>query len=106
MAGVKGKSGRKTIRNEWKDIQEAHRIFFGEHDQEELERRIASGKASLADRFILSGLEGDTAILTKAYQKAVPDMIDHTTDGAKIETQPILVRFLNDAKPTNNGDTQ
>lgn len=88
--GNKG-GGRKSAYQELADATEAHRIFFAEHDQEALERKIQSGKFSLADRAILTGMEGDTIILTTTMKKALPDVakIDHTTKGEKLPT-PIL----------------
>lgn len=88
--GNKG-GGRKSAYQELADATEAFRIFFDEQDQEELERKIQSGKFSLADRLKLTGMEGDTAILLGTLKKAVPDVakIDHTTKGEKLPT-PIL----------------
>ena len=88
--GNKG-GGRKSAYQELADATEAYDIFFGEQDQGELEAKIASGKFSLADRFKLTGMEGDTVVLVTALKKAVPDVakVDHTTKGEKLPT-PIL----------------
>ena len=96
MAGVKGNKnavgnrggGRKSAYQELADATEAFRIFFEEHDQAELEHKISSGKFSLKDRFVLTGMEGDTAVINKAYHKAVPDNVDVTSGG-----QPLVVKF-------------
>jgi hypothetical protein len=95
--GNKG-GGRKSAYQELADATEAYRIFFDEHDQAEIEGKIFSGKFSLADRFILTGMEGDTAVINKAYQKAVPDTVDHTTKGEKLPT-PILNVLSNNSDP-------
>lgn len=78
--GNKG-GGRKSAYQELADATEAYRIFFAEHSQAEIEEKIASGHFSLADRFILTGMEGDTAVINKAYHKAVPDAVDITSGG-------------------------
>ena len=80
MAGVKGRSGRKTIREEFKAMKEAEKIFFDDHDQDAIEKKITSGRFSIKDRLILNAMEGDTATVLKAYHKAVPDMIEGTVD--------------------------
>lgn len=86
MAGVKGNKGggRKSAYQELADATAAHKIFFGQHNQEEIEVRIKSGKFSLADRFLLNGMEGDSAIVIKAYNKAVPDKVDPETKPQQI----------------------
>lgn len=86
MAGKKGKSGRKSAYQEIADATEAYRIFTQDNDQEELESKIASGKFSIKDRFILNAMEGDAATVMKAYHKAVPDNIDLTSGG-----KPLLI---------------
>lgn len=80
MAGVKGRSGRKTIREEFKAFRQAEKIFFDEHDQEAIEKKITSGRFSIKDRFILNAMEGDTATVLKAYHKAVPDIVEGSID--------------------------
>lgn len=80
MAGVKGRSGRKTIREEFKAMREAEKIFFDEHDQEAIEEKIRSGRFSIKDRLILNAMEGDTATVLKTYSKAVPDLVEGTID--------------------------
>lgn len=72
--GNKG-GGRKSAYQELADAMEAHKIFFDEHNQDEIEEKIRSGKFSLKDRFVLTAMEGDTSVLNKAYHKAVPDQI-------------------------------
>lgn len=85
--GNKG-GGRKSAYQELADATEAHRIFFQEQSQAELEAKIQSGVFSLADRFKLTGMEGDTVVLVTAIKKAVPDVakIDHTTNGKDLPT--------------------
>lgn len=102
MAGVKGKSGRKSIREEVKEFINAQNIFFDEHDQEEIERKIQSGRFSIKDRLILNAMEGDTATVLKAYQKAVPDMVDHTTNGKDLPT-PITHVLRDDSHEEDKG---
>lgn len=92
--GNKG-GGRKSAYEELADALDAHKIFFEEHSQEELEAKIQSGKFSIKDRFLLNAMEGDTSTVLKAYQKAVPDMIDHTTKGEKLPT-PLLANVPTD----------
>jgi hypothetical protein len=100
--GSKG-GGRKSAYQELADAMDAMRIFFEEHSQEELEAKIASGKFSIKDRFLLNAMEGDTATVLKAYHKAVPDKVDHTSKG---EALPLLVQFLedNDKQDSTNTD--
>lgn len=90
MKGNKG-GGRKSAYQELADATEAHKMFFEEQDQAELETKIQSGKFSLADRAKLNGMEGDTVILSNVMRKALPDVakIDHTTLGKELPT-PIL----------------
>lgn len=85
--GNKG-GGRKSAYQELADATEAYRIFFAKHSQQELEDKIRSGNFSLADRFILTGMEGDSSVINKAYQKAVPDNVDVTSGG-----KPIVIAF-------------
>lgn len=91
--GVKGNKGggRKSAYQELADATEAYKMFFEPQDQEELERKIQSGKFSLADRVKLNGMEGDTVILSNVMRKALPDVakIDHTTKGKELPT-PIM----------------
>jgi hypothetical protein len=81
--GVKGNKGggRKSAYQELADATEAFKLFFDNQDQEEIERRITSGKFSLADRFKLNAMEGSTPELIGALKKAVPDNVDITTKG-------------------------
>jgi hypothetical protein len=80
--------GRKSAYQELADALDAHSIFFYKNDQEQLEAKIRSGKFSLMDRLILTGMEGDTAILSKTLHKAVPDLLEHSgKDGAPIAVQ-------------------
>lgn len=78
--------GRKSAYQELADASEAHKIFFEEHDQEEIETKIKSGKFSIKDRFILTAMEGDSSVINKAYHKAVPDSVDLTSGG-----KPLLI---------------
>lgn len=71
--GKKGRSGRKTIREEVGEYRAAEALFFAEQDQETLEAKIRSGKFRVADRFILTAMEGDSRILAKAADKAIPN---------------------------------
>lgn len=86
MAGVKGRSGRKTIREEFKAMREAEKIFFDDHDQEAIEKKITTGRFSIKDRLILNAMEGDTATVLKAYQKAVPDIVEGSLDAKLLLT--------------------
>jgi|ERR1051326_4432418 hypothetical protein len=104
MAGVKGKSGRKSAREEFGKLKAAERIFFDEHNQEELEAKIRSGRFSLKDRFILNGMEGDTNIVNQAYKKAVPDNLDITSGGETVA--PLLVRFIGEDEKPRSRDTE
>lgn len=82
MAGIKGKggkkgrSGRKSKYQELADARDVEEMFFGPQDQEELERRIMSGKFSVRDRYILTALEGDSKVLTSLSNKALPDKVE------------------------------
>lgn len=86
-------------------MKDAEVIFFHDHDQEELERKITSGRFSIKDRLILNAMEGDTATVLKAYQKAVPDMIDHTTKGEQLPA-PILNAIPSDNSPPQDTEAQ
>jgi hypothetical protein len=66
--GNKG-GGRKSAYQELADATDAHKIFFDVHDQEEIEAKIRTGKFSLKDRLILTGMEGDTASLQRRCTK-------------------------------------
>ena len=83
--GNKG-GGRKSAYQELADATEAYKIFFDEHDQAKLEKKISSGKFSIRDRFLLTAMEGDTSVINKAYHKAVPDNVDLTSGG-----KPLLI---------------
>lgn len=82
--GKKGFSGRKSAYEEVARALDAHAIFFEEQSQEELEIKIQSGTFSIKDRFLLTAMEGDSSIINKAYQKAVPDNVDITSKGERI----------------------
>ena len=71
--GKKGKSGRKTKKEELKAYLTAQNLFFDEQDQEQIEAKIRSGRFSIADRFKLTAMEGDSRILAKAADKALPN---------------------------------
>jgi hypothetical protein len=103
MAGVKGNKnavgnkggGRKSAYQEMQDASEAFKMFFDEANQEELEAKIQSGKFSLADRFKLTGMEGDTNVLVTTFKKVVPDLakLEHTgKDGGTIEVEGVTIR--------------
>lgn len=83
--GNKG-GGRKSAYQELADATEAYKLFFEEQNQEELERKIQSGNFSLADRFKLTGMEGDTSVLITSVKKALPDNLDLTSKGEKLTT--------------------
>lgn len=101
---AKGKKvGRKSAYQELADATNAHQMFFDVQDQAEIERRIESGKFSLRDRFILTGMEGDTAILTKALHKAVPDKVDHNVDGKLIVELSKTIADKHDVTPPDTG---
>jgi hypothetical protein len=90
--------GRKSAYQEIADAFDAYAIFFADYDQEELEGKIRTGKFSLKDRLILTGMEGDTAILAKTLHKAVPDMVEHSGKGGA----PITVE-ISEAVAKKNG---
>lgn len=94
--GNKG-GGRKSAYQELADATEAYRIFFHEHSQEELEEKIRSGTFSIKDRFLLTAMEGDTNVITKAYHKAVPDNVDVTSKGESINTSPEIIKLADKA---------
>lgn len=81
MAGVKGKSGRKTARKEFADLKKLHNMFFGDQSQAKIEKKIGRGVFSLRDRMILNGMEGDSAVLINTFKKMYPDSLDLTSGG-------------------------
>lgn len=83
--GNKG-GGRPSAHDEIAHALDAHSMFFDEQDQSVLEAKIASGKFSIKDRFVLTAMEGDSSVINKAYHKAVPDNVDITSKGEKLTT--------------------
>lgn len=86
--GKKGLSGRKSAYEEVARALDAHSMFFEEQSQEELERKIQSGTFSIKDRFLLTAMEGDSSVINKAYQKAVPDNIQMDVRATHIVFMP------------------
>lgn len=74
--GVRPNSGRKSSYEEMKRAVDTHSMFFGAQEQEEIEKRIRSGKFSVFDRYLLTAMEGDTKILESLSKKVLPDKID------------------------------
>ncbi len=74
--GVRPNSGRKSAYEEMKRAADTHAMFFNAVDQEEIEKRIRTGKFSVFDRYLLTAMEGDTKILESLSKKVLPDKID------------------------------
>lgn len=79
--GNKG-GGRKSAYQERADAETLHRMYFDTAPQEEIEEKIRQGKASLKDRHILVGLEGDARVLNTIFNKVFPDKIIQENTGA------------------------
>lgn len=79
--GKKGRSGRKTMREEVKQFRDAQSLFFEEQDQEIIEQKVRTGKFSVKDRFILTAMEGDSRILSSLAKKALPDVLKVEHEG-------------------------
>jgi len=91
--GNKG-GGRPSAYEEMANALNAHQIFFDEQSQEELEAKIASGRFSIKDRFLLNAMEGDSGTVLKAYQKAVPDMVELSgKDGGPIQVEGVEIKL-------------
>lgn len=73
--GNKG-GGRKGAYQELRDALDTQAMFFNDFEQEEIEKKIRSGKFSIKDRYILTAMEGDTKVLTSISNKVLPDKID------------------------------
>lgn len=99
--GNKG-GGRKSAYQELADATEAYKLLFEEQDQEELEKKITSGKFAVVDRIKLTAMEGDSNVMLGIMKKALPEIskIDHTTKGKELPA-PIL-----NALPSNDSASQ
>jgi hypothetical protein len=73
--GNKG-GGRKSAYQELADAQALKEMFFSNHDQEEIEQMIRSGKFSPKARMILNAMEGDTKALIAMFNKVFPNQLD------------------------------
>lgn len=72
----------------------------------ELEAKIATGKYSVRDVYLLRALKADVSILKNLADKVLATLIDHTTNGKDIP-QPILGYVSsNNGNSKNNGDEQ
>lgn len=76
--GTKGNKGggRKSAYAELADAQTLHRMYFETPPQEELEKKIASGNATLKDRHLLTAMEGDVKALNAIFAKVFPDKLN------------------------------
>lgn len=90
--GNKG-GGRKSAYQERADARDADSMFYNEMNQEELERKIASGKFSIKDRLVLTAMEGDSIILSKVLQKVLPDKLKHQGD----KDAPVYIQMVSAA---------
>lgn len=86
MAGKKGRSGRKSLKQEMADLKKLHEMYFNVQSQEAIETKIRKGKFSVRDRHILNGLEGDQNAINSIFKKIYPDNLDLTSDG-----KPLLI---------------
>lgn len=80
MSGVKGRSGRGTIKQEYRDQAALVDMYFNEHSQEEIESKIRKGKFSIKDRHTLNAMEGDQKAINPIIQKIFPDKIENKTE--------------------------
>ncbi|HYC79960.1 MAG TPA: hypothetical protein VEC17_02950 [Candidatus Binatia bacterium] len=74
--------GRKSAYQERADAETLHRMFFAEHDYNELKSIVKSGKFSVKDQFLLKALEGDSKAMAAIFKKLFPDKmeLDDTSD--------------------------
>lgn len=75
MAGVKGRSGRKTMTDEVKRVQALEELFFGRLNVSKLERRIKSGKFTGLEMMKWKVASGDREALLKLFTKVMPDSL-------------------------------
>lgn len=68
--------GRKSAYSELADAKQLQDMFFGIHNQDELEQMIRTGKFSVKVRMMLTAMEGDTKALTAMFNKVFPDKME------------------------------
>ena len=74
--GNKG-GGRKSCYDEYKSAEWAHDVWNNDQVLEILEKKIASGKFSLKDRYLLKAMKGSEKILTDLSGKMLADLHEH-----------------------------
>ena len=67
------KSGNKTALQKVQEAISAQVLLVSEQDQAKIEKKINSGKFSILDRVKLTAMEGDSKILSKVMDKAIPN---------------------------------
>mgnify|MGYP001576366681 CR=1 FL=1 len=67
--------GRKSAYQEKADADTLSKMYFKQHDQEEIEQDIRKGKFSIHERHILNAMEGDQKAITPIFQKLFPDTV-------------------------------
>ena len=84
--GKKGKSGRKSAYRELIDARREIDLMYAPQNVEELEKRVARKKYSVRDAMLLKELSGSDALISRHFQKVVPDKLElGGNDGKPIE---------------------
>ncbi len=94
--GVKGKSGRKSIRDERANLETLEKMYFETPSQDEIETKIRTGKFTIKDRHMLTALEGDVKAISIIFAKVFPDKLT-------IKAEQSISEFIDELDPETQG---
>lgn len=75
MAGIKGRSGRHTIKEQVDAYKELSELFRGKINISKLKKKIDSGKYAVKDMFLYKLLEGSAEFNSSLFRKLFPDSV-------------------------------
>ena len=73
MAGVKGRSGRKSEFKERADADGLWKLWMEKLDSNEIQQLLQKGKFSLRDAFIAKARNGSERLMSEVFRKLYPD---------------------------------
>lgn len=104
--GVKGNKGGGRA-SAYQELQEAvwHADAWKiDSDVPALQAKLKTGKYSVRDVFLAKALQGNERILGIFANKLLPDLVDHTSLGEKIEGQVLSVHYIPPHDPDHKAD--
>lgn len=101
--GNKG-GGRLSAYEEWQNAEWHANAWEVDSDVPVLQAKLKSGKYSVRDVFLAKALQGNERILGIFANKLLPDLVDHTTKGEKIEGQVLSVHYIPPHDPDHKAD--